>query len=114
MDYDSHCEAGELREIIAYAWEDLGGEDGEGEHVDYGSDNRDMAGFGASDYHFMLVKVGGGECKRKKVSSTKNLGSEPEQSFLGTLSMRNVEEAVSGEEDGAKCISPCLFSWFSG
>lgn len=114
MDYDSQYEDGELRESIEYTWEDLGGEDGEGEHVDYGSDNRDMAGFGASDYHVMLVKVEGAECKRQRVSNNKNLGSEPEQSCLGSSSMTKVVEAVSGKDDGAKCSSPCLSTRFSG
>ena len=114
MDDDSQFEDGELRESIEYTWEDLGGKDGEGEHVDYVSDNRDMASFSASDYHVMLVKVEGAECRRQGVSNTKNLGSEPEQSCLGSSLMTKVVEAVAGKEDGVKCRSPCLSTRLSG
>ena len=46
--------------------------------MDYGSDNRDMAGFVALDYHVMLVRVEGAKCKRQRAFNNKNLGSEPE------------------------------------
>ena len=73
-----------------------------------------MAGFVALDYHVMLVRVEGAECKRQRVSNNKDLGSELEQSGPRSSSMTEVVEAVSGKDDGEKCCSPCLGKRFSG
>ena len=59
--------------------------------MDYGSNNRDMAGFVALDCHVMLVRVEGAECKRQRVSNNKDLGSEPEKSGPGGSS---IEETI--------------------
>lgn len=47
--YDSQYEDGELRESTENNWEEDAGEEVEAEHVDYGSDNREMYGFEAAE-----------------------------------------------------------------
>ncbi|XP_010255257.1 PREDICTED: uncharacterized protein LOC104595995 isoform X1 [Nelumbo nucifera] len=48
--YDSQYEDGEVRESVLHAWDEDAGEEGETEHVDYGSD-RDAYGFDSgADY----------------------------------------------------------------
>lgn len=67
-----------------------------------------MAGFVALDYHVMLVRVEGAECKRQRVSNHKDLGSEPEQSGPRSSSMTEVVEAISGKDDGEKMLLAML------
>lgn len=67
-----------------------------------------MAGFVALDYHVMLVRVEGAECKRQRVSNNKDLGSELEQSDPRSSSMTEVVEAISGKDDGEKMLLAML------
>lgn len=67
-----------------------------------------MAGFVALDYHVMLVRVEGAECKRQRVSNNKDLGSELEQSGPRSSPMTEVVEAISGKDDGEKMLLAML------
>ncbi|XP_043726192.1 uncharacterized protein LOC122672757 isoform X2 [Telopea speciosissima] len=48
-DYDSQFEDGEFRESVLHGWEGDAYEEGEAEHVDYGSDNREAYDFEAAE-----------------------------------------------------------------
>ncbi|KAK9276335.1 hypothetical protein L1049_005867 [Liquidambar formosana] len=117
VDYDSQYEDGELRESIEHTWEEYDGEDGEAEHVDYGSDNRDTYSFDTRDHYVsMSVQVEGAECKNQRFANTNNTGSEAEllmtketnsQSCLGGLTMTKVIVAGSGEERAVRTSRLC-------
>lgn len=67
-DDESQYEDGEFRESFVHSWEMDGCDEGEAEHVDYGSDNREIDGFeAASDYPASNISshIGSFECKNE-------------------------------------------------
>lgn len=111
--YDSHLEDGELRE--SHCWEDNEGEDGETEHVDYDSDNRDDFVFyeAANDSVQLSGEVLVGESEKQSYRSD-NFSSADEQPKLdkrveencsvriqGCLSTVDAVEAVCPKRDSA-------------
>ncbi|MQL78575.1 hypothetical protein Taro_010997 [Colocasia esculenta] len=71
-DDESQYEDGEFRESFVRSWEMDGCDDGEAEHVDYGSDNREVDGFEtASDYLTSNIPSHSGN---SQISQCKNEG----------------------------------------
>eukprot|EP00262_Sarcandra_glabra_P012538 TRINITY_DN3255_c0_g1_i1.p1 TRINITY_DN3255_c0_g1~~TRINITY_DN3255_c0_g1_i1.p1 ORF type:complete len:856 (+),score=197.32 TRINITY_DN3255_c0_g1_i1:128-2569(+) len=64
VDDDSQYEDGEFRISVKPMWEEVEGDDGEAEHVDYGSDNKDTDIF--EDAVSSLLLIESAECKKKR------------------------------------------------
>ncbi|XP_010255262.1 PREDICTED: uncharacterized protein LOC104595996 [Nelumbo nucifera] len=80
--YDSQYEDGEVRESVLHAWDEDAGEEGETEHVDYGSDNRDAYGFDSwADYPVSISVEAehGAECQNNESTADDSVDCSGEQ-----------------------------------
>ncbi|KAI3902931.1 hypothetical protein MKW92_050156 [Papaver armeniacum] len=120
--YDSQYEDGELRESTENNWEEDAGEEVEAEHVDYGSDNREMYGFEAAEeaevgnvFNGDLFK-GNANCKSSiegfSNSSITETGSSSERTTKAMDAkvdgVSNVTASYMGIQENGSCVGGSL------
>lgn len=97
--YDSQYEDGELRDSDSHVWEEDAGEEGETEHVDYGSDNKDTYGCeAASDYpdSMSLEVEEEAECLEDRSAEVEDIDCERDQVLKKNVQDINCQPCLGG------------------